>query len=166
MTMINDEVILLTAIRDCIKLRKALNANGLSDHDGALSSIEHLLELLSMRRKYSSADKNVLKASLMIERTIGVSDAIALGKEVRVENVHSRRDWTLMFVDKVNMGWNDNELLKFIDDNYRIILTTLLQSQALAKLSSSFSGMDRFDHIGLKIDTQNVATIHTSSTIH
>ncbi len=51
----NDNVcdyILLTALRDCIELRKTMNTHGLSDENGALSSVSCLLDFLSCRRKY------------------------------------------------------------------------------------------------------------------
>ena len=166
MTLVTNESILITAIRDCIKLREDMNFNGLHDSVGALDSVGYLLDYLSLRRKYGFADKNELKTSLKIERTIGVSDAIALGEEIRVENVYSLHDWALKFIQKVNDGFNDNELLEFIDEHYRLILVTLSQSRALANLSTSHFGMDRLDHIGLKIDTQAIPTMHASSTVH
>lgn len=166
MTLMTNEIILITALRDCIRLRDTMNFNGLSDSSGALSSVAYLLDFLSLRRKYGTDSRDVLKISLKIERTVGVSDAIALGEEIRVENVYSLHDWALKFIQKVNDGFNDNELLEFIDEHYRLILVTSSQSLALAKLSVSHFGMDRFEHIGLKIDTQSILTMHVSSKVH
>lgn len=147
------EFLILSALRDCIILRNAMNTQGFSDEKGALQSVEYLLDLLSMQRKYGLTKLVQLKKSQTAERTHGVTLAINCGDAIRVQHIHTLREWALSFIAKVDEGLSDHDLLSFIDENYRLVLVTLLHSRALRSEFIPGTGIDRFDYIGLKMDT-------------
>lgn len=156
MKNIAKDYLLLTALRDCIVLRNSMNARNISDEIGARRSVDSLLDFLSLQRKYGLSKMLDLKKSWSAERTVGVMSAINTGKAIRVQRVHTMRDWSLSFIDKVNIGFTDDELLTFIDDHYRLILVTLWQSRVLRSEFITGDGLSRFDYIGLKLDSRFV----------
>ena len=165
----NDNVcdyILLTALRDCIELRKTMNTHGLSDEKGALSSVSCLLDFLSCRRKYGLTRVIDLKKSSTAERTIGVTLSLQLGHAIRVEHIYTQRQWALWFIEKVDDGLNDRELLSFIDRHYRLILVTLVQYRALRKIIIPRVGFARFDYINLRLDKPGLIFPAFSIQVH
>ncbi|KAA1050104.1 hypothetical protein [Pseudocitrobacter sp. 73] len=97
---VTNEYLLLAALRHCIALRDSLNADGFGDESGALVSVEHLLDLLSVKRKYGISKVIEMKSYPYAERTIGVTYAINAGNPIRVEHVNKTRAWTLSFIKK------------------------------------------------------------------
>ena len=160
------DYVLLAALRDCIHLRKSMNAHGLSDEHGALSSVSCLLDFLSCRRKYGLTKVTDLKKSATAERTIGVTLSLQHGHAIRVEHIYSHREWALWFIDKVDSGLNDFELLSFIDRHYRLVLVTLVQSRALRKIVPPCIGFARFDYINLRLDKSEVVFQEFSARLH
>lgn len=164
---VTNEYLLLAALRHCIALRDSLNADGFGDESGALVSVEHLLDLLSVKRKYGISKVIEMKSYPYAERTIGVTYAINAGNPIRVEHVNQTRAWTLSFIKEVHSGLSDDELLGFIDNNYRLILVTLLQSRALRCHYVTGIGIERFDYIGLRIDSMhNYLSFSNKYSIH
>jgi hypothetical protein len=148
-----NEYLLLSALRHAIDLRNSMNLNGLSDNFGALSSVEYLLEILSLKRKYGLTKAIHLKSHPLAEGCVGVSLALSHGSPIRVQHINTSREWALSFIYEVSLGLNDEELLKFIDNNYRLVLVTVLQSRVLRSPFIKGHGIHRLDYIGLKLDT-------------
>lgn len=163
--MVN-EYLLLTALRDCIVLRNSMNASNISDDIGARRSVDSLLDFLSLQRKYGLSNMLDLKKSWSAERTVGVMTAINTGREIRVHRVYPIRDWSLSFIDKVNIGCTDDELLTFIDNHYRLILVTLWQSRVLRSEFITGNGLERFDYIGLRLDSRFSPVLYGDSVLH
>lgn len=159
------ESILLTALRDCICLHNTMNTNGLCDEKGALASVASLLDILSLKRKYGLVKTSDLKTVKTAERTMGVTLALSCGQAIRVEHIYTLQEWASCFIEKVDAGFTDGELLSFIDKHYRLVLVTLVQSRALRKLHIPFVGIARFEYIGLEMDTA-VMHPYSSSALH
>ncbi len=150
-TKYTDDV-LLSALRKCIALRDELNSLGFTDNGGAIHSVERVLELLCVRRKYSLTHINSLKKSHIAERTLGASMALSEGKSVGIEHVHPIREWTRSVIDKVNANCSDDELLSYIDENYRLVLVSKDEARSLDRKNRSKIEVNRLENAGLVLD--------------
>lgn len=150
-TKYTDDV-LLSALRKCIALRDELNSLGFSDNGGAIHSVERVLELLCVRRKYSLTHINNLKKSQIAERTLGATLALSEGESVRIEHVHPKREWTRSIIDKVNAKCSDDEILAYIDDYYRLVLVSKEEAKYLDRKNRSRIEVNRLEKAGLVLD--------------
>ncbi|MGH5969380.1 hypothetical protein ACRFL2_14115 [Klebsiella aerogenes] len=150
------EDVLLTVLRKCIVLRNELNSIGFTDNGGAIHSVERVLELLCIRRKYSLTHINSLKRSKVYERTLGATKALEKGEAVRIEHVHPIREWTRSIIDKVNANSSDDEILEYIDQNYRLVLVSKEEAKILDRKNRSRMELNRLESAGLVLDTSNL----------
>ena len=138
---------LLPALRLFIEARNKANAAGFPDNGGAIHSVERIIDVLCIRVKYG----NNLKKMPTAECSIGAYEARQRGDAhlLRIEHVMPQRAFAKKIIDIVEEGATDEEIIAFIEQNYRLVLLNTEVSSMLNLKNSSRISPDRLGEAGI-----------------
>ncbi len=142
---------LLPALRLFIAARdKALEA-GFTDNGGAIHSVERILDILSVHVRYPHLSHgNKLKVDPAAEISVQAHKARERGETLRIEHVLPQRAYARKVIDLVvSDGATDEEVLRFIKENYRLVLLTEEETTKINQQNRSSITEDRIADAGI-----------------
>ena len=145
----------------------ALRVDGFTDNAGAIHSIERIVDLLGRRRCYpevggiadlkKGADGQCPCLAFGIEMSRKAHDLWDCGErdDLRIEHVMPKRAFALDVVAKAkefapDKGAQDLEVLRFIEQRYRLFVLTKAQMSALNKQNRSKVTENRIKDAGIE----------------
>lgn len=143
---------LLPALRLFIKARDKALKSGFTDNGGAIHSVERILDILSRHVCYPHLSHiNSLKADPTAEISIQAHKSRERGDKLLIEHVLPQRAYARKVIDIVNAGATDKEVLRFIKDNYRLVLLTEEETAKINRLNRSKITRDRIADAEIKL---------------
>ncbi|AEW63208.1 TPA: hypothetical protein REY24_000468 [Klebsiella pneumoniae] len=142
---------LLPALRLFIEARNKANAAGFPDNGGAIHSVERIIDVLCIRVKYGLTHVNNLKKMPTAECSIGAYEARQRGDAhlLRIEHVMPQRAFAKKIIDIVEEGATDEEIIAFIEQNYRLVLLNTEETSMLNLKNRSRISPDRLGEAGI-----------------
>ena len=116
---------LIPALRLFIEARNNAVDSGFTDNGGAIHSVERILDILSQRLCFAGlTHTNHLKKSTDAEISVAAHAARIRGENIFIEHVLPQRAYAKEIIARVAKGSTDDELIKYIRENYRLVLLT------------------------------------------
>ncbi|WP_283149717.1 hypothetical protein [Silvimonas soli] len=151
---------LLPPLRHFIAARNESIAAGFTDNGGAIHSVERILDTLARRVKYPYLGHiNSFKKHPGAERSVGAHEAIQRGENVFIEHVLPQRAFALTVIERVTAGATDEDLLRYISENYRLVLLDAQETKALNRKNRSRIEVDRLTSAGIVIYESNTKDV-------
>ncbi len=146
---------LLPALRLFIDARNKALEGGFTDNGGAIHSVERILDILSMHVRYPHLTHiNGLKTDPAAEISVQAHEARERGEPLLIEHVLPQRAYARRVIELVNDGATDDEVLRFIQDNYRLVLLTREETTRINRLNRSRITEDRIADAGIALYRQ------------
>lgn len=143
---------LLPALRLFIEARNKALEGGFTDNGGAIHSVERILDILSMHVRYPHLTHiNGLKTDPAAELSRQAHEARKRGEPLLIEHVLPQRAYAQKVIGLVNGGATDEDVLRFIKENYRLILLTKDETAAINRLNRSRITTDRIADAGIEL---------------
>ena len=143
---------LLPPLRLFIDARNKAIEAGFTDNGGAIHSVERILDILCQRVKYPHLRHiNSLKKYPEAECSIDAHQARLRGESVLIEHVMPQRAFAQEVIRLVSNGGTDDEIISFIQKNYRLVLLSPQETMALNRLNRSRITPDRLTDAGIMI---------------
>jgi len=143
---------LLPALRLFIEARNKAVAGGFTDNGGAIHSIERILDILSLSVCYPGLTHiNGIKKDPATEISVQAHEARQQGEPVFIEHVLPQRAYARKVIELVNDGASDDDILKFIKANYRLVLLTKAETTRINRLNRSTITNDRIADAGIPL---------------
>ena len=144
--------VLLPVLRKAAAFRQEMLDVGFTDNGGAIHSAERILNTLSLRVKYPDlGHMNKLKNYPRAEFSPAALKAFGRGEKVQIEHVSPHREYTRKVISLINEGADDSEVLRFIRDNYRLVLLTPDETLRLNRINRSKLDPQRLENAGISI---------------
>jgi hypothetical protein len=143
---------LLPVLRLFIEARNKALEGGFTDNGGAIHSVERILDILSMHVRYPHLTHiNGLKTNPAAEMSVEAHRARERGEQLFIEHVLPQRAYAQKVIELVNDGATDDELLHFIQANYRLVLLTRDETAKINRLNRSRITVDRIAEAGIEL---------------
>ena len=141
---------LMPVLRIFVKARNAAVAVGFTDNGGAIHSVERILDILGQRVCYPHLGHlNSLKTDHRAEISVAAHEARLRGEPVNIEHVQPQRAFAVAVIEMVTSDATDESVLRFIKDNYRLVLLSKTETAALNRANRSRISPDRLAGITL-----------------
>ncbi|MGK7295607.1 MAG: hypothetical protein ACNS61_07270, partial [Candidatus Wenzhouxiangella sp. M2_3B_020] len=115
---------LLPALRLFIEARNKAVESGFTDNGGAIHSVERILDILSLYVCFPHLTHiNSLKSDPAAEISAAAQEARQRGEPLFIEHVLPQRAYARKVIELVNSGARDKEVLSFIRENYRLVVS-------------------------------------------
>jgi len=145
---------LLPALRLFINARNKAVEGGFTDNGGAIHSVERILDILSIHVRYPHLSHiNSLKVDPAAEISVQAHEARARGEPVLIEHVLPQRAYARRVIEMVNGGASNDDILRFIKENYRLVLLTKEETAKINQLNRSRITEDRITDAGIALYT-------------
>lgn len=142
---------LIRMFRKAATLRNEMLAEGFTDNGGAIHSAERILNILGLHLKYPDLSHiNNLRHYKGAEFSTKALAAHRAGGRVMIEHVSPIRDFTRKAI-KIAEGESDEQLKKFVRNNYRLVLLTPAETLSLNKQNRSKMIKNRLVRAGIKM---------------
>lgn len=143
---------LLPPLRLFIKARNESVDSGFTDNGGAIHSVERIVDILSLRVRYPHLGHiNYLKRDEGAEISAEAHKARQHGESVLIEHVMPQRAYAREIIRIVTEGGSDNDVIRFINENYRLVLLTKAETSRINKLNRSKITEDRVADAGIEL---------------
>lgn len=146
-----DERNLLPALRLFIDARNKALETGFTDNGGAIHSVERILDILCVRVCYGLTHINNLKRDPAAEISVAAHNARERGEPVLIERVKPQRAFARDVIERVYNSAIDDQLIRFIKRNYRLVLLIEDEMLALNRINRSKLTKDRIAEAGIKL---------------
>ncbi|MCF5142822.1 hypothetical protein GIW41_28110 [Pseudomonas sp. PA-6-1D] len=152
---------LLPPLRLFINARNKAIEAGFTDNGGAIHSVERILDILCQRVKYPHLRHiNSLKKHPKAECSVDAHHARLRGESVLIEHVMPRRAFAQEVIRLVISGCTDDEIISFIQQNYRLVLLSPQETMVLNRLNRSRITPDRLTDAGIVIFQESASIVH------
>ncbi len=149
---------LMPALRLFIEARNKALEGGFTDNGGAIHSVERILDILSRHVRYPHLTHiNSLKTDPDAEISVQAHEARKRGETLMIEHVLPQRAYARKVISLVNDGATDEEVLRFIKENYRLVLLTSDETTKINRLNRSRITEDRIADAGIALYTPDPA---------
>lgn len=141
------------ALRHFIEARAiALSQGIITDNGGAIHSVERILNIMSVRICYPHVShSNNLKTCPNAHRSAAAHGARLRGEKVEIEHVLPQRAYAKAICDMVTNGASDAEVIRFIEQNFRLVLLTPEERRSLDRINRTRIMTDRLAEAGIKM---------------
>ena len=148
---------LLPALRLFIQARNKALEGGFTDNGGAIHSVERILDILSMHVRYPHLTHiNNLKTDSAAEISVAAYSARKRGEPLLIEHVLPQRAYARQVIKLIDGGASDDEVLRFIKENYRLVLLTKEETSKLNRLNRSHITEDRIADAGIQLHNHDL----------
>jgi hypothetical protein len=143
---------LFPALRLFVHARNEAIEGGFTDNGGAIHSVERILDILSLHVCYPHLSHiNNLKTDQAAEISFQAYQARERGEPLLIEHVLPQRAYARKVIELLNDGATNQELLSFIEGNYRLVLLTSEETVSINRLNRSIITQDRIADAGIEI---------------
>ncbi len=148
---------LLPALRLFIHARNKALEGGFTDNGGAIHSVERILDILSIHVCYPHLSHvNNLKTDTTTEISIAAYSARKRGEPLLIEHVLPQRAYARQVIKLVGGGASDDEVLRHIKENYRLVLLTKDETKKINRLNRSQITEDRIADAGILLHNHDL----------
>ncbi len=149
---------LLPALRLFIEARNKAIEMGFTDNGGAIHSVERIVDMLSMHLCYPHVSHiNNLKSDLNAEISVDAHKARENGEPILIEHVLPQRAYAREIIRIVDDGETDDDVIDFINANYRLVLLTKEETKKINKINRSKITADRIADAGIALHDPSTA---------
>lgn len=143
---------LFDPLRLFIKARNEAIDSGFTDNGGAIHSVERIVDILSLGIRYPHLSHiNNLKRDEGAEISVEAHNARRRGEPVLIEHVMPQRAYAREIIRIVNEGGSNSDLIRFIEENYRLVLLTKSETARINKQNRSEITEDRIADAGIEL---------------
>jgi hypothetical protein len=143
---------LLPALRLFIHARNKALEGGFTDNGGAIHSVERILDILSIHVCYPHLTHiNNLKTDATAEISVAAHRARKRGEPLLIEHVMPQRAYARQVMNLIDDGATDDEVLRHIKENYRLVLLTKNETSKINRLNRSQITRDRIGDAGIQL---------------
>lgn len=147
---------LIPALRLFIQARNKALESGFTDNGGAIHSVERILDILSIHVCYPHLTHiNNLKNDAAAEISVAAYSARERGEPLLIEHVLPQRAYARHVIKLIDSGAADDELLRYIKENYRLVLLTKDETSKINRLNRSHITKDRIGDAGIELYHHN-----------
>lgn len=146
--------ILVPMFLKAAELRNAMNAANFPDNGGAIHSAERIIDILGLCLNYPElTHRNGLKKLERAERSVDADRARKNGEPVHIEHVYPLRAFTQDAIAalKADEDGAEDRLLKFVRQNFRLVLLTATERAHLDTINRSQLHPNRLEQAGIKL---------------
>jgi len=145
---------MISAMRKAAAFRNEVLATGISDDAGAIYSIDCLAEWVGARLNYPGLSHNqYYRKYPAAEFSVEARAAYQRGKNVFIEHVAPRRAFARAVCALVAQGVDDQVLVQYIRENYRLVLLSQEETTRLNRQNRSRMTPSRLEDAGIVIES-------------
>lgn len=145
---------LLPALRLFVDARNEAFDGGFTDNGGAIHSVERIVDILSCGLCYPHLSHiNNLKSDPKAEISKAAHEARQRGErlKIKIEHVLPQRAYARKIIEIVNDRGSDEDVIRYIKENYRLVILTDEETVAINKINRSKITKDRIADAGIEL---------------